>query len=32
VIQHALLQAVSDHCGGQFQDDATLIVLQRNRI
>jgi phosphoserine phosphatase RsbU/P len=32
VIQHALLQAVSDHCGGEFQDDATLIVLQRNRI
>ena len=30
-IQSALLQAVSHHCGGQFQDDATLIVLQRNR-
>lgn len=30
-IQNALLQAVSHHCGGQFQDDATLIVLQRNR-
>jgi len=30
-LQNALLQAVSHHCGGQFQDDATLIVLQRNR-
>ena len=30
-IQNALLQAVSHHCGGQFQDDATLIVLQRTR-
>jgi sigma-B regulation protein RsbU (phosphoserine phosphatase) len=30
-IHNALLQAVSEHCGGQFQDDATLIVLQRNR-
>jgi sigma-B regulation protein RsbU (phosphoserine phosphatase) len=30
-IQSALMQAVSSHCGGQFQDDATLIVLQRNR-
>jgi phosphoserine phosphatase RsbU/P len=30
-IQNALLQAVSRHCGAQFQDDATLIVLQRNR-
>lgn len=29
-IQSALSQAVSKHCGGQFQDDATLIVLQRN--
>jgi len=28
-IQGALLQAVSRHCGGKFQDDATLIVLQR---
>jgi sigma-B regulation protein RsbU (phosphoserine phosphatase) len=31
-VQNALLQAVSDHCGGECQDDATLIVLQRNRI
>lgn len=30
-IQSALFKAVSHHCGGQFQDDATLIVLQRNR-
>ncbi len=30
-IQGALLQAVSRHCGGKFQDDATLIVLQRER-
>jgi phosphoserine phosphatase RsbU/P len=30
-IQNALLQAVSHHCGEQFQDDATLIVLQCNR-
>jgi sigma-B regulation protein RsbU (phosphoserine phosphatase) len=30
-IQNSLLQAVSHHCCGQFQDDATLIVLQRNR-
>jgi sigma-B regulation protein RsbU (phosphoserine phosphatase) len=30
-IQNALLHAVSHHSGGQFQDDATLIVLQRNR-
>jgi phosphoserine phosphatase RsbU/P len=30
-IEDALLQAVSHHCGGQFQDDATLIVLQRDR-
>ena len=30
-IQNALSQAVSNHCGGQFQDDATLIVLQRDR-
>lgn len=30
-IQNALLQAVSHHCGGPLQDDATLIVLQRNR-
>jgi len=30
-IQAALSQAISNHCGGQFQDDATLIVLQRGR-
>ncbi len=30
-IQSALLQAVSHHCGQKFQDDATLIVVQRNR-
>ncbi len=30
-IQSSLVQAVSGHCGDQFQDDATLIVLQRNR-
>ena len=30
-VQNALLHAVSNHCGGQLQDDATLIVLQRNR-
>lgn len=30
-IQRALLEAVSRHCGGKFQDDATLIVLQRER-
>jgi sigma-B regulation protein RsbU (phosphoserine phosphatase) len=30
-IQNALLHAVSYHCGGQFQDDATLIGLQRTR-
>lgn len=30
-IQSALSQAVAHHCGGQFQDDATLIVLQRDR-
>jgi len=30
-IQAALSQAVSTHCGGQFQDDVTLIVLQRGR-
>ena len=27
-LQSAILQAASDHCRGQFQDDATLIVLQ----
>jgi serine phosphatase RsbU (regulator of sigma subunit) len=26
-----LSKAVSAHCGGKFQDDATLIVLQRER-
>jgi sigma-B regulation protein RsbU (phosphoserine phosphatase) len=30
-IQNALSQAISHHCGGPFQDDATLILLQRNR-
>src|SRR5262249_12393893 len=25
---NSLLQAASDHCGGKFQDDATLIVLK----
>jgi phosphoserine phosphatase RsbU/P len=30
-IQRALSQAVSQHCGGQVQDDVTLIVLQRDR-
>ena len=30
-IQTELMQAASYHCGGQLQDDATLIVLQRNR-
>jgi sigma-B regulation protein RsbU (phosphoserine phosphatase) len=29
-IQNSLLQALSQHCG-ELQDDATLIVLQRNR-
>jgi sigma-B regulation protein RsbU (phosphoserine phosphatase) len=27
-LQDTLLQAASAHCGGKFQDDATLIVLQ----
>src|SRR5262249_44685262 len=27
-MQSTLLQAASDHCGGKFQDDATLIVLK----
>jgi len=27
-LRNTLLQAASDHCGGKFQDDATLIVLQ----
>jgi hypothetical protein len=27
-LHSTLLQAASDHCGGKFQDDATLIVLQ----
>jgi len=27
-LQKTLLQAVSAHCGGKFQDDATLIILQ----
>ena len=27
-LQGALLHAVSDHCCGKFQDDATMIVLQ----
>jgi sigma-B regulation protein RsbU (phosphoserine phosphatase) len=27
-LQTALLNAVSNHCGGKFQDDATMIVLQ----
>ena len=27
-LQSTLLQAASDHCGGKFQDDATLIVLK----
>ncbi|HSS99794.1 MAG TPA: SpoIIE family protein phosphatase [Terriglobales bacterium] len=29
-IQIALLNAVSNHCGRQFQDDATMIVLKVN--
>ena len=27
-LQSALLNAASDHCGGTFQDDATMIVIQ----
>ena len=27
-LQSALLNAASDHCGGVFQDDATMIVIQ----
>jgi sigma-B regulation protein RsbU (phosphoserine phosphatase) len=27
-LQESLLKAVSNHCGGKFQDDATMIVLR----
>jgi phosphoserine phosphatase RsbU/P len=29
-LQSTILQAASEHCGGKFQDDATLIVLKAN--
>jgi phosphoserine phosphatase RsbU/P len=31
-LRGTLLQAVSNHCGGKFQDDATLIVLRRETV
>jgi len=30
-LMHLLMDAAADHCGGQFQDDASLIVLKASR-
>jgi len=27
-LMHSLIRSASEHCGGNFQDDASLIVLQ----
>jgi serine phosphatase RsbU (regulator of sigma subunit) len=27
-VMNALMQAASEHCGGRFQDDASLVVLR----